>query len=252
MDAPSSLDREASLEYFKDRLDEVQKDIENTTRGREFSKLEPGLAYQVQQRQDMVRNYKKSIGTIKQANLRFGSVFASSGNGRYYHADQATPPTQTGNATDWALIYIPEVNRFGNNVIPEEKRWKDYNFAQPGPEIISATQDHIRPETRLFKKGRMGASVGEVSHYAVDINVEGKISRAAVVMPQRTKATKVMTDFLYARDSGSYCLDSSGTLCALGLAGNEESGAGYVMPTSWVFNDIIQKTGVEIINPILS
>lgn len=270
INAPSQADTNASIEAFEDHRESIRSTLygplanDNNPQGPRRS--ESGLEFKIQYgdpsaklKNDyqtlmaMEASVGNDINGVKNTDLRFGSVFASSGTGRYYGALEphqlplGRRSIETGNAIDWALVNVSNGARIGGNLISQDLRF-DANFAAFGRTITHAQHADIQPGAKLFKKGRSGTSVGTVSGYDVELLLKGTLYRAAVVMPTNVGRTE---EFLFGGDSGSFCTDRLGTFCALGFAGNSNTGAGHVIPTSWIYEDIRARTGAVIENPRL-
>ena len=268
IDAPSAADRAASVQCFENLRDKNKDTLygplveKNKPSGPRIE--ESGLAFKVRYGNPsriVQENYDDMIGEIKalgddinrvrHADIRFGSVFASSGTGRYYGSLEphqipwAKKSQETGNAIDWALIHVSDHARIGGNMIAQELKF-DRSFRALGQTITEAQLTDIKPGTKLFREGQNGTSMGTVSGYTAELLVKERTYRAAVVMPANLDRKE---EFLYGGDSGSFCMNNLGTFCALGFAGNDETGAGYVIPASWIYKDVRARTGAVIENP---
>ena len=268
INAPSSADRVASVQGFEDLRNEIRTtlygplvDKDNPSSPR---REESGMAFKIQygdpgrafrERYDSLigeeRSLSDAINQVRMAEINFGSVFASSGNGRYYGSleahqiPKAKNNIKTGNAINWALIHVSDQARIGGNLIAQDLNF-DRSFQALGTTITEAQLTDVQPGTKLFKKGRNGTSMGIVSEYTVELSIKDRLYRAAVVMPANVSRKE---EFLYGGDSGSFCMNNVGTFCALGFAGHSQTGAGYVIPASWIYADIFAKTGARVVDP---
>lgn len=272
VNAPSQADTDASIQSFENNRaslrDTLYGPLANQDDPHGSRRTESGLEFKIQYsnpddtleaRYRTAKAKEASLGDrinqVKNGDIKFGSVFATSGLSRYYGTLQphqlplGKRSVKTGNAIDWALINVTNGARIGGNLIAQDLGY-DRGFCALGRTITEAQLTDFEPGSRLFKKGRDGTSVGTVSAYDVELNLKGTLYRAAVVMPTTTNLGQ-KEEFLLDGDSGSFCIDILGTFCALGFAGNQDTGAGYVIPTSWIYKDILARTGAEIVNPRL-
>ncbi|MDI1491053.1 MAG: hypothetical protein OHK93_002258 [Ramalina farinacea] len=267
--APSQADTDASIQSFENNRashrDQLYGPLVDQDDPHGSRRAESGLEFKVQYSSPddtLEAHYRTAkakeatcgdrINQVNNADITFGSIFATSGLSRYYGTLQphqlplGKTSVKTGNAIDWALINVTNRARIGGNLIPQDLTFGgDDTCLALGQTIGSAQLAEVEPGTKLFKKGRNGTCVGVVSRFEVEIMLEGRRYRAAVVMPTN------VGPFLFNGDSGCFCFNERGTFCALGFAGCEESGAGYVLPTSWIYDDILARTGAEIVNPRL-
>ena len=254
--APSDLDFEETVKYSQNAVHELQEliqgadiDSNDTERYRR-----PGLKTLVEEWGQTARepdlrratsNYEdlqNKIAELKSFNRGFGSVFASSGLTRYYGPAKQGEMKSWGLAIDWALIMV-DSDRVGDNYVPPPG-----TLGTIGNFLISDTRgDPPQPREKLAKRGRNGYSKGHVSEFSTTINFESESTKfygAFVVVGEPESAV-----FLQQGDSGSWGIDKWNQLSVIGFAGEQDGRASYVIPVSWIYDDIFARTGAEFVDP---
>lgn len=115
-------------------------------------------------------------------------------------------------------------------------------------QVRTATKETKPPQLRRQQRYIHGCQ----TRYDYCIRGPRLQSRPLSTRTYSDRLIEITPELLYSGDSGSFCLDSRGTPCGLVFGGNEEAGAAYVMPTSWVYKDILERTRARIISPDLS
>ncbi|KAI9889122.1 MAG: hypothetical protein M1814_005784 [Vezdaea aestivalis] len=265
---PSIPDKEKTLRVLQSQLQGYKEQISHSPGGR------PSLQAQVemlgsnapQAKIDHLALLRASvhqtsieIEKVTNASLIGGTIFASSGNQRYYGnswvANTSNGPIRTGWATDWALVII-DTKRLGGNLLHVEERWRNEGFLKVAVDTkspLSQDSGHREITTEsvefglgqiIFKKSRDSNTAGVVSHLTTDIFLNGMYFSAHVVAAHGANRGH---PFLRPGDSGSWCVTQLGSFHSLAFGGNLDAKTGSVIRREDVYKDIEEQTGAKIV-----
>ena len=103
----------------------------------------------------------------------------------------------------------------------------------------------------VFKLARSGFTMGRVNQVKTVINScdEHEFYSAWVFVGIDLGVKR--SPFMCSGDSGALILDSVGSVIGLGFGADDESNTGYMMAISHMFEDIEQRTGAHVVEPVL-
>ena len=273
--APSDLEMEAAVREWECQIRALREELFGAENSEDIdgSTIEQGLIRKLEEStesakpiltilvRDAFNRLERVQGQIDAAKAfprDFGTVFASSGTSRYHGEEQIVwdnvnkKNIKTGNAIDWALINV-KASRIGNNATPNHPMWERYMYLpfDGTKQIVNAATEEPVCGDYIFKKGPRGHTVGRVNAFKACINRshgdrDSRFYRVIEVIGPGG------IDFPGPGDSGCWGLDKCAFLTAMGIGGEKEANAGFMVPIAWIYADIEKRTGARIPSPVLS
>lgn len=202
---------------------------------------------------------KNLLNRVKKATLRVGHVYAASGN-RTVVKKRPDNDKMVHWPLDWALTRVDSLREISNLISWDGKKGQGlstYCSIEPSTHYLVKK----RGRTTAWSKGIMSAASSLVNEVQLKVpelksplvidTIKDQFDGKPVLCHSIVKDGSSF--LLEPGDSGSFILldeeNENGTIVGLGFAANSSTGASYMIPADFLFEDIEAVTGAKVVEP---